>query len=89
MRRIVEAAAIIVVGLFLFAAFNSETFAQTAPEGTAARAYVVENGAGETGAVNLVTAIYLGYRVFDTFGETVVLLLAVSGVTFLVVEYRR
>jgi multisubunit Na+/H+ antiporter MnhB subunit len=83
MRRVAELAAIDVIALFLFAALTP-----AAPEGTAAREYVVENGVRETGAVNLVTAIYLGYRVFDTFGETVVLLLAVSGVTFLV-EYRR
>jgi len=83
MKRAAELVAVVVVALFLFAAL-----APGAPEGTAARAYVIENGVRETGAVNLVTAIYLGYRVFDTFGETVVLLLAVSGVTFLV-EYRR
>lgn len=45
--------------------------------------YYVNYGKEETGAVNLVSAIYLGYRVFDTFGETLVLLLAVSGVAML------
>lgn len=48
------------------------------------RRHVLAHGEEETGAENLVTAIYLGYRAFDTFGETVVLLLAVSGVLFLV-----
>jgi hypothetical protein len=48
------------------------------------RRHVLARGRDETGAENLVTAIYLGYRAFDTFGETVVLLLAVSGVLFLV-----
>lgn len=38
------------------------------------------HGVKETGAINLASAIYLGYRAFDTLGETVVLLLAVSGV---------
>lgn len=33
----------------------------------------------DTGAINVVSAIYLGYRAFDTLGETVVLLIAVSG----------
>lgn len=33
----------------------------------------------QTGAINLVSAIYLGYRAFDTLGETIVLLVAVSG----------
>lgn len=42
--------------------------------------YFFQKGVKETGAINLVSAIYLGYRVFDTLGETIVLLLAVSGV---------
>jgi multicomponent Na+:H+ antiporter subunit B len=44
-----------------------------------ARDYLEERGAAESGAVNLVSAIYLGYRAFDTLGETIVLLVAVSG----------
>ncbi|MFP4301192.1 MAG: hypothetical protein ACOC47_02510 [Alkalispirochaetaceae bacterium] len=36
----------------------------------------------ETGATNLVSAIYLGYRAYDTLGEALVLLLAVTGVYF-------
>ncbi|MBE0478774.1 hypothetical protein IBX65_06620 [Candidatus Aerophobetes bacterium] len=37
-------------------------------------------GVQETGAINLVSSIYLSYRAFDTLGETIVLLLAVSGI---------
>ncbi len=78
-RRVVELAAIAVVALFFVVAFLGDH-----PESTPLRGYVIERGAEETGATNLVTSIYLGYRAFDTLGETVVLLLAVSGVTFLV-----
>jgi multicomponent Na+:H+ antiporter subunit B len=46
--------------------------------------YFFQHGTAETGAVNLVTSIYLGYRAFDTLGETIVLMLAVSGVIFLI-----
>lgn len=38
-----------------------------------------ERGVREIGAVNLVSAIYLGYRVYDTLGETLVLVLTVTG----------
>jgi hypothetical protein len=34
----------------------------------------------ESGVINLVSAIYLGYRAFDTLGETIVLVLSVAGV---------
>jgi multisubunit Na+/H+ antiporter MnhB subunit len=44
------------------------------------RSYFAGHGVRETGSVNLVSSIYLGYRAFDTLGETVVLFLAVAGV---------
>lgn len=49
----------------------------------AIRDYCVERGIPETGAPNLVSAIYLGWRAYDTLGETIVLLLAVTGALFL------
>ena len=48
------------------------------------RVHILERGTEETGSLNLVTAIYLGYRAYDTLGETIVLLLAVSGIVYLV-----
>ena len=47
------------------------------------REIVALRGAEDTGAENLVAAIYLGYRAFDTLGETVVLVLSVAGVATL------
>lgn len=44
------------------------------------RSYFADHGVEQTGSVNLVSSIYLGYRAFDTLGETVVLFLAVAGV---------
>ena len=41
--------------------------------------YLELRGLEESGARNLVSAIYLGYRAYDTLGETIVLLVAVSG----------
>jgi multicomponent Na+:H+ antiporter subunit B len=42
--------------------------------------YYLQNGVEETGSANLVSSIYLGYRAFDTLGESVVLFLAVMGI---------
>lgn len=50
---------------------------------TTLRDYCVERGVSETGAPNLVSAIYLGWRAYDTLGETIVLLLAVTGALYL------
>ena len=44
-----------------------------------ARDYLEAKGVQDSGAVNLVSAIYLGYRAFDTLGETIVLLVAILG----------
>jgi multicomponent Na+:H+ antiporter subunit B len=54
-------------------------FLSEAPWPTFARDYLVQHGQDESGAINLVSAIYLGYRAFDTLGETIVLLVAVIG----------
>lgn len=53
------------------------------PVFTDAKDYFYQHGSAETGAVNLVTSIYLGYRAFDTLGETIVLMLSITGVIFL------
>jgi len=42
--------------------------------------YFSLQGVKQTGAINLVSSIYLSYRAFDTLGETIVLLLVVSGI---------
>lgn len=42
--------------------------------------YYLENGLKETGAANIVSAIILNYRAFDTLGEATILFAAVIGV---------
>lgn len=49
------------------------------PWPTRARDHLESKGLAESGAINTVSAIYLGYRVFDTLGETIVLLVAITG----------
>lgn len=52
------------------------------PAESSGRREYLEEGPEATGAVNIVSAIYLGYRAYDTMGEAIVLLLAVTGVSF-------
>lgn len=72
--RSAEVIAFIGAALFLFIALKGDH-----PVSSVIREYLVERGVHETGALNLVTSIYLGFRAYDTLGETIVLLLAVSG----------
>ena len=45
--------------------------------------YFFENGVSDTGSYNLVTAIYLDYRLFDSLFEAGILLVAVSGIIWI------
>lgn len=51
-----------------------------APVHSHVAAYVVAHGAEATGADNLVTAVLLGYRGYDTFGEVMVMFAALAAV---------
>jgi multicomponent Na+:H+ antiporter subunit B len=83
MKRAVDLLTLALVSVFLVAALSGAH-----PGGGELRDYFVANGEAETGAVNLVTSIYLGYRAWDTLGETMVLLLAVAGIS-VILERRR
>ena len=85
--RLLVAAEVLV--LVLIALFLMRALEGPHPESSGIRGYLVENGSRETGALNLVTAIYLGYRAFDTLGETMVLLVAVTGVIYFAASRER
>lgn len=67
------------LAIFSIGAVLLPIFLNAHPWPTAARDYLAMRGNTDSGATNLVSAIYLGYRVFDTFGETIVLLVSVLG----------
>ena len=50
---------------------------------TTTKDYYIENTLYETGSKNIVTGIYLDYRLFDSIFETSLLLITVSGITFM------
>ncbi|WP_242655731.1 hydrogen gas-evolving membrane-bound hydrogenase subunit E [Paramaledivibacter caminithermalis] len=45
--------------------------------------YFIHNSVAETGSNNIVTAIYLDYRLFDSIFEASILLIVVSGIIFI------
>ncbi|MGA1873636.1 MAG: Na(+)/H(+) antiporter subunit B [Thermoplasmatota archaeon] len=57
--------------------------------GDAAANRYIEEGANETGSANLVTAVVVNYRGFDTLGEVTVLFLAATGVGALLTFIRK
>lgn len=67
------------LGCFIVASLDIEE--QTGHNETAQ--YYINRGREETGAVNIVTSIYLGYRAYDTLGEAMALFTAATGVFLL------
>lgn len=51
--------------------------------------YYLAHGVADTGALNLVTAIYLNYRVYDTLGEATVFFAAALGVFMLLRKLKQ
>jgi len=84
-RQVKRALAIVLLAALAAVLFLTLDLGAAAP--AALRDYLFERGSEETGSINLVSAIYLGYRVFDTLGETVVMLVSVMGVAAVLGEH--
>ncbi|MBU8921340.1 MAG: DUF4040 domain-containing protein [Bacteroidales bacterium] len=80
---------LIFFGLFLiFAYFAVQELPQFGdPLPREAAAHYLENGAEETGAMNIVTAVLLDYRAYDTMGEATVLFASIVG-SFVILRRR-
>lgn len=81
-RTLLSLLLVLALGGVLLAALVGGPAGQGSGNGTL-RGYFTTRGVQETGSINLVSAIYLGYRAFDTLGETLILFLAVAGVSAL------
>jgi len=69
------------LGLALFA-FSAMDFEYGKP-GPRVSEHYIEKGVTETGALNMVTSIYLNYRAYDTLGEATVFFATALGVFML------
>ena len=82
-RRVIVAAILVVLSLLL-----ATTLAELpSPDERTSTAHlsrhIISDGAKETGALNLVSAVLFDYRAFDTLGEATVIFAAVAGVVML------
>ncbi len=83
MRKIYPLALIIIFALLVSFLLLSEMDGDRALSD-----YYIESGVGDTGAINLVTAILFDYRGFDTLGEATVIFGVASAIAFLVPKKR-
>ncbi len=75
---------ILILGLAILPVILSD-----APWPVQARDYLFGNAKADTGADNTVSAIYLGYRAMDTLGETLVLLVSITGTMSILINLGR
>ena len=81
---------ILLVAVLMAAAMKMPTFGQADnPINNEVSEHYLEYGEEETGSANVVTAMILSYRGFDTLGESCVLFLAVVSVTMLLLRDEK
>lgn len=72
------------IALYMFIVFLLCVTIHVVPleEATDYLTYYVKNSFSQTGGVNVVTSIYLNYRVFDTLFETLLLLISIIAIIY-------
>ena len=81
-KQIVTLILLIIVSIVIL---NSLQLTHEGKEESSMKDFYIEH-ADETGSENLVESILLDYRAFDTFGEVMVLYIAITGVIILGIE---
>lgn len=81
MRSAIATVVLVLIGLLL-ALMVSEmpTFGQAGPAYNEVPRHYLDNSREETGAINVISAIILDYRAFDTLGEATVLFCGIAAV---------
>ncbi|MFC1571534.1 hydrogen gas-evolving membrane-bound hydrogenase subunit E [Candidatus Margulisiibacteriota bacterium] len=79
MNRVLPLIILIILAVIIFSAVKID---YGYPK-TGVSQYFLGHGVSDTGALNMVTAIYLDYRAFDTLGEATVFFAAALGVFML------
>lgn len=74
---------VIMMLLMLTVLFSQTIFNSTDKVDSYSRDYYVKNTYSDTGSKNIVTGIYLDYRVFDSIFEAGILLIVATGIIFM------
>ncbi|MBU0501802.1 MAG: hydrogen gas-evolving membrane-bound hydrogenase subunit E [bacterium] len=85
MNRIIPIIIVVALGFFIFSAVNLDY----GEKRSGIYEYYLKSGVADTGALNIVTAIYLDYRAYDTLGEATVFFAAALGVFMLLNKKRE
>ena len=75
-RLVAVVSCVVFIGIMLYMVSRMPTFGMDNPRADVVAQRYIEQGLEETGAVNIVAAMILDYRAFDTLGESFVLFTA-------------
>jgi len=78
-KKIIPVFVLIALGVILLSSINFDY----GNPGARVSDYYVKHALAQTGALNIITAIYLNYRAFDTLGEATVFFATALGVFML------
>lgn len=82
--------AVLLIAVLLMAVAEQPEFGRfDNPQNNYVTQRYIESGSEETGAMNIVTAIILDYRAFDTLGEAVVLFTGVVSVILVLKSFKE
>ncbi len=84
-KKLVSLGVVLIIGLLIITGLGLE---YQDKEASPVQEYLEENYE-ETGAVNLVESVLLDLRAYDTFGEVIILYIAIAGVIILGKELRK
>jgi len=83
MRPMIKKISLILMLSIILISFSSSISILNSNMDSTSKDYFISNTLRETGSRNIVTGIYLDYRLFDSVFEASLLLITVSGVIFM------
>ena len=90
MRTIIATVLLTLIGMMLVMMVSEmPTFGQMGPSYNESTSHYLERSAQDTGSVNVISAIIMDYRAFDTLGEVTVLFSGVMAVIVTLAAHSR
>ncbi len=90
MRTVIVTVLLTLIGLMLVVMVaEMPTFGQEGPAYNETTSHYLERSARDTGSVNVISAIIMDYRAFDTLGEVTVLFSGVAAVIVTLAAHGR
>lgn len=83
MKPMIKKISLIIMLFIILTSFSSHVSKLNGNIDTTSKDYFISNTLNETGSQNIVTGIYLDYRLFDSIFEASLLLITVSGIIFM------